>query len=44
MEKNAVIRLKNEVGIGPADIDAYARHGSARSSSRRRARPGCTTP
>jgi hypothetical protein len=28
MEKDAVIRLKDEVGIGPADIDAYARHGS----------------
>jgi hypothetical protein len=28
MEKNAVIRLEHEVGIGPADIDAYARHGS----------------
>ena len=25
---SAVIRLENEVGIGPADIDAYARHGS----------------
>jgi hypothetical protein len=28
VEKYAVIRLENEVGIGPADIDAYARHGS----------------
>jgi hypothetical protein len=27
VEKDAVIRLENEVGIGPADIDAYARHG-----------------
>jgi hypothetical protein len=27
MEKDAVIRLENEVGVGPADIDAYARHG-----------------
>ena len=44
MDKDAVIGLEHEVGIGPADIDAYARHGSPRSSSRRRARPGCTTP
>jgi hypothetical protein len=28
MKKHAVIRLEHEVGIGPADIDAYARHGS----------------
>ena len=28
MNENAVIRLEYEVGVGPADIDAYARHGS----------------
>ena len=29
MDENAVIGLENEVGIGTADIDAYARHGSS---------------
>ena len=44
VDEDAVVRLENEVGVGPADIDAYARHGSPESSPRRRARPGCTTP
>src|SRR5262249_22770201 len=28
VDENAVIRLEHEVSVGPADIDAYARHGS----------------
>ena len=45
VDKDAVVRLENEVGVGPADIDAYARHGSPESSRAAAvARPGCTTP
>ncbi len=28
MDEDAMIGLEHEVGIGPADVDAYARHGS----------------
>jgi len=28
MDEDAAIGLEHEVGVGPADVDAYARHGS----------------
>ena len=43
VHEDAMFRLENEVGIGAADVDAYARHGSPDRPAPP-CQPRCTTP